>query len=205
MLWMQEMRPSLKKKYPELSITEMSKKAGEMWKALVDKSVRGNSFMDDRFVEWLWMIIASGSWFFVYIEMGREGQEIEGTVSKRQEGVWKNRKGTIIIFVISSEKVMGREKEGRIHHCKEIATESSFAQTKNISSCLFSYNNTGQLHILGVKSNHHHQRSLHSTRVKSLWTRMSPLTKIRKKRRRRKPKWLTTVTTQIKRNNETLK
>ena len=40
MLWLQEMRPSLKKKYPELSITEMSKKAGQLWKELKDKSVR---------------------------------------------------------------------------------------------------------------------------------------------------------------------
>ncbi|XP_011407472.1 PREDICTED: FACT complex subunit Ssrp1-like [Amphimedon queenslandica] len=38
MLWLQEMRPSLKKKHPELSITEMSKKAGQLWKELKDKS-----------------------------------------------------------------------------------------------------------------------------------------------------------------------
>lgn len=39
MLWLQDMRPVIKKKYPELSMTEISKKAGEMWKAVVDKSV----------------------------------------------------------------------------------------------------------------------------------------------------------------------
>ena len=41
MLWLQENRPKIKKKYPGLSLGEMSKKAGELWKALDDKSVRG--------------------------------------------------------------------------------------------------------------------------------------------------------------------
>ena len=40
MLWLQEMRPTLKKKYPSASITELSKKAGEHWKGITDKSVR---------------------------------------------------------------------------------------------------------------------------------------------------------------------
>ena len=39
MLWLQETRPSLKKKYPGLSIIELSKKAGEVWKGISDKPV----------------------------------------------------------------------------------------------------------------------------------------------------------------------
>ena len=39
MVWLQENRPNIKKKYPGLSVTELSKKAGELWKALEDKSV----------------------------------------------------------------------------------------------------------------------------------------------------------------------
>jgi len=37
---MNENRDKIKAKYPDLSITEFGKKAGEMWKALADKSVR---------------------------------------------------------------------------------------------------------------------------------------------------------------------
>lgn len=37
-LWMNEVRPELKKKYPELSVTEIAKKAGEKWKEVTDKS-----------------------------------------------------------------------------------------------------------------------------------------------------------------------
>lgn len=39
MLWLQETRPSLKKKYPGTNVIELSKKAGEVWKGIVDKSV----------------------------------------------------------------------------------------------------------------------------------------------------------------------
>ena len=39
MLWLQETRPSLKKKYPSASLTELTKKAGEVWKSITDKSV----------------------------------------------------------------------------------------------------------------------------------------------------------------------
>ena len=39
MVWLGETRPALKAKYPGLSITELSKKAGELWKTLDDKSV----------------------------------------------------------------------------------------------------------------------------------------------------------------------
>ena len=39
MVWLGENRPALKAKYPGLSITELSKKAGELWKTLDDKSV----------------------------------------------------------------------------------------------------------------------------------------------------------------------
>ena len=39
MLWLQETRPKIKKKYPGLSLGETSKKGGELWKALDDKSV----------------------------------------------------------------------------------------------------------------------------------------------------------------------
>ena len=39
MVWLGESRPALKAKYPGLSITDLSKKAGELWKTLDDKSV----------------------------------------------------------------------------------------------------------------------------------------------------------------------
>ena len=39
MLWLQEVRPSLKKKYPGFSVAEIAKKAGEKWKTVTDKSV----------------------------------------------------------------------------------------------------------------------------------------------------------------------
>lgn len=39
MLWLQEMRPSLKKKYPSASLPDLSKRAGEIWKTVTDKSV----------------------------------------------------------------------------------------------------------------------------------------------------------------------
>ena len=38
-LWMNENREKIKKEFPSLSITEFGKKAGEMWKAIADKSV----------------------------------------------------------------------------------------------------------------------------------------------------------------------
>jgi len=39
MLWLQENRPNLKKKYPGASVTELAKRAGEVWKGISDKSV----------------------------------------------------------------------------------------------------------------------------------------------------------------------
>lgn len=39
MLWLQENRPMIKKKYPGATIGEVGKRAGEMWKALDDKTV----------------------------------------------------------------------------------------------------------------------------------------------------------------------
>ncbi len=39
-IWMNENREKIKAKYPELTITEFGKKAGELWKAIEDKSVR---------------------------------------------------------------------------------------------------------------------------------------------------------------------
>ena len=48
MLWLQENRPNIKKKYPGLSLGETGRKAGELWKALDDKSV--SSFV----VGYLW-------------------------------------------------------------------------------------------------------------------------------------------------------
>ena len=40
MIWLNESRESIKKEYPGISITELSKKAGEKWKELGDKTVR---------------------------------------------------------------------------------------------------------------------------------------------------------------------
>ena len=38
-LWMNENREQIKKDHPGLSIAEFGKKAGELWKAMTDKSV----------------------------------------------------------------------------------------------------------------------------------------------------------------------
>ena len=42
-LWLNENRPKLKEEFPDLPITELSKKAGEAWKKLEDKSVSPTS------------------------------------------------------------------------------------------------------------------------------------------------------------------
>ena len=39
MLWLQENRPMIKKKYPGSSLGELGKRAGEMWNAMTDKTV----------------------------------------------------------------------------------------------------------------------------------------------------------------------
>jgi len=39
MLWLQENRPNLKRKYPGANVTELAKRAGEVWKGISDKSV----------------------------------------------------------------------------------------------------------------------------------------------------------------------
>ena len=39
MLWLQETRPIIKEKYPGATLGEVGKRAGEMWKALDDKTV----------------------------------------------------------------------------------------------------------------------------------------------------------------------
>ncbi len=39
-IWMNENREKIKKEHPDLSITEIGKKGGEMWRAIQDKSVR---------------------------------------------------------------------------------------------------------------------------------------------------------------------
>jgi len=38
-IWMNENRSQLKEQFPGISITELTKKAGEMWKEMTDKSV----------------------------------------------------------------------------------------------------------------------------------------------------------------------
>ena len=40
MVWLQENRAAIKDKYPGISLTDIAKKAGEMWKEVADKSVR---------------------------------------------------------------------------------------------------------------------------------------------------------------------
>lgn len=39
MLWMNEIRAKIKEDNPGISVTELSKKAGEMWKTVGDKTV----------------------------------------------------------------------------------------------------------------------------------------------------------------------
>jgi len=53
MLWLQETRPSLKKKYPGASITELSKRAGEVWKGITDKSVGWCGLKRNVYSGWL--------------------------------------------------------------------------------------------------------------------------------------------------------
>ena len=38
-LWLNENRPRIKEEFPGISVTELTKKAGEMWKEVGDKSV----------------------------------------------------------------------------------------------------------------------------------------------------------------------
>jgi len=38
-LWLNENRSQIKEQFPGISVTEVSKKAGEMWKEVTDKSV----------------------------------------------------------------------------------------------------------------------------------------------------------------------
>lgn len=38
-IWMNTNRENIKAKFPDLSIAEFGKKAGEMWKAITDRSV----------------------------------------------------------------------------------------------------------------------------------------------------------------------
>lgn len=38
-IWMSENREKLKEEYPSLSMTELAKKAGEVWRELKDKTV----------------------------------------------------------------------------------------------------------------------------------------------------------------------
>ena len=40
MLWLGEVREQIKQEHPGISVTELSKLAGERWKQLEDKSVR---------------------------------------------------------------------------------------------------------------------------------------------------------------------
>ena len=42
MLWLNDTREEIKKDNPGISITELSKKAGVLWKAMEDKSVCGD-------------------------------------------------------------------------------------------------------------------------------------------------------------------
>lgn len=40
MVWLQENRATIKDKHPGISLIDIAKKAGEMWKEVADKSVR---------------------------------------------------------------------------------------------------------------------------------------------------------------------
>ena len=40
-IWMNANREEIKKENPSLNVTDLAKKAGELWKALTDKSVSG--------------------------------------------------------------------------------------------------------------------------------------------------------------------
>ena len=44
MLWLQDNRAAIKEEYPGISMTDVSKKAGEKWKKLGDKSVSAPPF-----------------------------------------------------------------------------------------------------------------------------------------------------------------
>ena len=47
-IWMQENREKIKSENPSLSITEIGKKAGELWKALTDKSEWEEKAAEDK-------------------------------------------------------------------------------------------------------------------------------------------------------------
>ena len=45
MIWLGETRETIKKENPGISVTELSKKAGLMWKALEDRLVKYRTYM----------------------------------------------------------------------------------------------------------------------------------------------------------------
>lgn len=47
MLWLAEARQQIKEENPGISITDLTKRAGEKWKTLSDKSVSMNILVDD--------------------------------------------------------------------------------------------------------------------------------------------------------------
>ena len=55
-LWMNENREQIKKDHPGLSIAEFGKKAGELWKAMTDKSV---SFCFVKNIFWIFFQLVS--------------------------------------------------------------------------------------------------------------------------------------------------
>lgn len=67
MIWMNESREQIKADNPGIKVTEIAKKAGEMWRELTDKSVH----MENLVNIFLYLLI----FFFQTIGMGRKSKE----------------------------------------------------------------------------------------------------------------------------------
>jgi hypothetical protein len=59
MLWMNASRESIKKKHPDFGLTEISKKAGEMWKAISSEEKK----VIDEILAFVQLIISSENVF----------------------------------------------------------------------------------------------------------------------------------------------
>ena len=65
-IWMNSNRENIKKDFPDLSLAEFGKKAGELWKAMEDKSVRFDCLMT-------YLLCLFNSFFAFFAGVGAEG------------------------------------------------------------------------------------------------------------------------------------
>ena len=67
MVWLQENRAAIKDKHPGISLIDIAKKAGEMWKEVADKSVRAWALGKGGGVNRTWEMLEEGRRFTVCV------------------------------------------------------------------------------------------------------------------------------------------